>query len=185
MLAILLEIKKDYNSALEAVQKGLSYYPKDANLLFEKGVILDKIGKKKECLETMRQVLKIDPKNADALNYIGYTYAEQGIRLDEAMELIKKALSIKPNSGYIVDSMGWIYYQKKLYKKAIIYLEKAVRLTPNDPTIMEHLGDAYEKQGFYKKALDAYQKALSLNPENSHKKRLLDKIEKIKKLTKK
>ena len=108
----------------------------------------------------MSSIIEINPNHADALNYIGYTYAEQGIRLDEAMSLIEKALSIKPDSGYIIDSLGWVYFQKGMYDEALKYLEQAASHVPNDPTIMEHLGDVYFKKGMFKKSLEMYEKAL-------------------------
>ncbi|RLB76771.1 MAG: hypothetical protein DRH15_12175, partial [Deltaproteobacteria bacterium] len=148
--------------AIKVLKEGLTNSPRDVRLIFRLGVILDKNGDKEACLEKMRQVLAINPQHAEALNYIGYTYAEQGIRLDEAMKLIKKALKLKPNSGYIVDSLGWVYFQKGLYDEAIKYLEKAISLTPDDPTINEHLGDAYFKKKDYKASLEHYKKALSL-----------------------
>ena len=78
------------------------------------------------------------------------------------MDLIQRALKLKPNSGYIQDSLGWIYYQKGLYDEALRYLEKAAELNPEDPTINEHLGDVYSKKKDFKKALEHYKKALSL-----------------------
>jgi tetratricopeptide (TPR) repeat protein len=96
------------------------------------------------------------------LNYIGYTYADQGIRLDEAESLVRKALDQDPENGYILDSMGWVYYKKEMFEKALAYLEKAARLVPDDPIILEHLGDVYVKVGRPGKALDAYKRALEL-----------------------
>jgi tetratricopeptide (TPR) repeat protein len=136
------------------------------DLLFRLGVVLDKSGDKKGCLEQMQRIVEIDPDHADALNYIGYTYAEQGIRLDEALEMVRKALELKPESGYITDSLGWVYYQKGLYDKALNYLEKANALVPDEPTITEHLGDVYMKTGRLHQALKMYQKALTLKGED-------------------
>jgi tetratricopeptide (TPR) repeat protein len=130
----------------------------------------------------MRRILDIHPENADALNYIGYTYAEQGIRLDEAMGLIQKALNIKPDSAYIIDSLGWVYYQKGLYDEALKYLLEAAKLVPNDPTIIEHLGDVYFKKRMYEKSLEKYEKALTLNHPQADK--VKEKILQLKKLLK-
>jgi tetratricopeptide (TPR) repeat protein len=128
----------------------------------------------------MRRILDIQPEHADALNYIGYTYAEQGVRLEEAMDLIQKALKIKPDSGYIIDSLGWVYYQKGLYDEALKYLLEAAKLVPNDPTILEHLGDVYFKKRMYEKSLEEYEKALTLNHPQSDK--VKEKIQQLKKL---
>jgi tetratricopeptide (TPR) repeat protein len=127
----------------------------------------------------MSRIIEINPDHADALNYIGYTYAEQGIRLDEAMSLIEKALRIKPDSGYIIDSLGWVYFQKGMYDEALKYLEQAASHVPNDPTIMEHLGDVYFKKGMFKKSIEMYEKALALNHPQGEK--LKEKMEELKK----
>ena len=125
----------------------------------------------------MKEVLKLDPKNANALNYIGYNYADKDINLDEAERLIKKALEIKPEDGYITDSLGWVYYKKGEIDEAIKKLEKAIKLVPKDPIIAEHLGDAYLKNSKKDRALAMYEKALKLDP---NKKSLKEKIKMIK-----
>jgi tetratricopeptide (TPR) repeat protein len=182
MLASIYETKKEYGKAIEAIEMGLKQNDKNVDLIFRLGVVLDKSDEKEKCLEQMRRILEISPDHADALNYIGYTYAEQGIRLNEAMDLIKRALELKPNSGYIIDSLGWVYYQKGLYDEALSKLEKASSLTPNDPTISEHLGDVYFKKKKYQKSLEMYEKALSLN--HPHEEKLKQKIEEVKKFLK-
>jgi len=120
----------------------------------------------------MRTVIRLDPKNANALNYLGYTYADLGTHLDEAEKLIKEALNYKPDDGYITDSLGWVYYKKGLYEKAVEMLERAVKLVPNDPIILEHLGDAYLKMNDRDKALEYYNRSLE------HQKKDKEKIEK-------
>ncbi|MFH0844041.1 MAG: tetratricopeptide repeat protein [Pseudomonadota bacterium] len=180
MLASIFETKKEYDKALAMIDGGLKMDEKHVDLIFRRGVVLDKSGRKEDCLKQMRKVIEIDSNHADALNYIGYTYAEQGIRLDEALELIKTALKIKPESGYIIDSLGWVYYQKGLYDEALSSLEKAISLIPNDPTITEHLGDVYLSKKKYQKALEMYQKALSLN--HPQKEKIEEKIKEVKRL---
>jgi len=163
MLASVLEGRKKYEEAIGIIREGLKQYPRNAELVFRLGVVLDKSGDKEASLEQMQRVLEIEPDHADALNYIGYTYAEQGIRLDEAFDLIQKALQIKPDSGYIIDSLGWVYFQKGEYEEALKHLERAAAIQPEDPTIAEHLGDVYVKNGLYEKALKAYTRALDLD----------------------
>jgi tetratricopeptide (TPR) repeat protein len=180
LLSSFHESRKDYDNAMRALEAGLLKTGADGELHFRMGVILDKTGRKDESIAQMRKVVELEPNHADALNYIGYTFAEQGIRLDEAETLIKKALSIKPDSGYIVDSLGWVYYQKGLYAKALKTLQRAVTLTPNDPAIMDHLGDAFFKTEAYEKALQAYEKALTLDPADEEQ--IKKKIEEVKKL---
>ncbi len=148
---------------------------RDIDLMFRLGVTLDRADQKEKGLQQMRRVLEINPNHIDALNYVGYTYAEQGRRLDEAMELIKRALRFEPESGYIIDSLGWVYYQKGQYDEALHSLEKAVSLEPDEPEILEHLGDVYFKKTQYDKSLEMYQRALSLGHDDKDK--LKQKIE--------
>jgi Flp pilus assembly protein TadD len=124
----------------------------------------------------MKEVLRLDPSNADALNYLGYSYADRGILLEEALKLIQKAMTLKPNMGYITDSLGWVYFKLGDYEKARVELEKANQLTPDDPIITEHLADSYYKLRQIEKAIQLYQKALTLEPKPDQIERLKNKI---------
>ena len=96
------------------------------------------------------------------------------------MELIQKALKLKPDSGYIIDSLGWVYFQKGLYDEAVHYLEKAAKLTADDPTINEHLGDAYFKKKDFERSLQHYKKSLSLkHPDEEKVKQKIIEVEKL------
>jgi tetratricopeptide (TPR) repeat protein len=178
MLSSLFDAKKEYGKAMEVIEDGLKYQGKNTELLFRLGVMLDKAGDKEGSIEQMKKVLEIDPDHAESLNYIGYTYAEKGIKLDEALDLIQRALKIKPNSAYIIDSLGWVYYQKGFYDKALDFLKKAFSLLSHDPTIAEHLGDVYFKISEYEKSLEMYQKAITL--ETQFYDRIVEKIEDVK-----
>lgn len=169
MLASLYEDDQDIEKAIDTIREGMRTNEKNIDLMFMHGVLLDKSNDKESSIEQMRQILEIDPNHADSLNYIGYTYADQGIRLDEAEELILKALKIKPESGYIIDSLGWVYFKKEKYDEAIKYLAKAAELVPDDPTINEHLGEVYFKQKKYKESLKYYKKGLSLKHPDKEK----------------
>lgn len=156
--------EKDYKNAIEILNKALNKFTDSQSLLYHLGIVYDQAGEKGNAMSVMHQILGINHNNADALNYIGYTYAEKGIKLDTAEKMIKEALKIKPNDGYIIDSLGWVYYKKGLIKKAIITLKRAVKLSDDDPQILEHLGDAYLKAGdkvsaikFYKMAIESKQ----------------------------
>jgi tetratricopeptide (TPR) repeat protein len=183
MLASVYEAMNDYDKAMAVVKEGLEQHSRNVDLIFRRGVILDKKGDKEGCIQQMRSVLEIEPDHAEALNYIGYTYAEQGVRLDEALSLIEKASKLRPDSGYIFDSLGWVYYQKGQYDDAIRYLEKAAVLTPDDPTINEHLGDAYFKNERYEESLKRYKKALSLD--HPEKEKVMKKAEEVERRLKK
>jgi Flp pilus assembly protein TadD len=114
----------------------------------------------------MRKVVALDPEDANALNYLGYTYADLGIKLDEAETLVEKAMEFKSDDGYITDSLGWVYYQQGRYEEAVEVLEKAVELVSDDSIILEHMGDAYLKVGRKKDALAFYRKALDRKQED-------------------
>jgi tetratricopeptide (TPR) repeat protein len=128
----------------------------------------------------MKEVLRLNPNHADALNYLGYSYSERGIHLDEALKLIEKAMTLKPNMGYITDSLGWVYYKLGDYERAVTELEKANQLTPDDSTISEHLADGYLKLNRIEKATEFYEKALKLEPKPDQKERLEKKIKELK-----
>lgn len=175
VLASLHEMREEYQSAMDVLEEGLGYNGESTELHYRLGVIFGKLKQTEKSIRQMEVVINIDPRHADALNYIGYTYAEENRHLDKAQELIEKAIKYKPNSGYIIDSLGWVYFRKGLYDKALTELKKAVELAPDDPAIVEHLGDVYLKKGSYGKALEAYEKAISLK--NAETERLERKIE--------
>jgi Flp pilus assembly protein TadD len=129
----------------------------------------------------MESVLKIDPENADALNFIGYTFADRGIRLDEAEKMIKKALTLKPGNVYMIDSLGWVYFRQNRMDLALKYLKEASAGLPTDATIAEHLGDAYTKAGRVSEAVEIYRQALKLNPANGDLQKKLNELIKGKK----
>ncbi|MBW1812619.1 MAG: tetratricopeptide repeat protein [Deltaproteobacteria bacterium] len=180
-LGSLYEDIESYDQAEKILKKGLSIDKKNVKLHFRLGVVYDKWDKKPECIDSLKRVIAIDPKHANALNYLGYTYAELGKNLDEAERLILEALKFKPNDGYITDSLGWVYYKKGLFKKAIEILEKAVSLVPDDPTMLEHLGDAHFKLNNKPDALKFYKLSLKNKNEKENSKETLE--QKIKDLT--
>ena len=119
-------------------------------------------------------MIAIDPKHAEAYNYVGYMYAERGQNLDEAIELINKALALEPDNGYFIDSLGWAFYQQGRFPDALRELKRAVDKAKEDPVIFEHLGDAYLKNGYDEDAVTAWEKALQLDPAADGVKKKLD-----------
>lgn len=158
-------------SALERHREALPYYRKmfpkrkrDAPFLFGYASALERSGDYEKAVEVFRWLLKVDPKHASALNYLGYMFAERGVNLAEAEKLIAKALAIEPDNPYFIDSMGWVYFMSGRMDKAVVELERAVNLMPDDPTLRDHLGDAYRAQGQHRKALEQWRQALRLEP---------------------
>ncbi|MFK5953358.1 MAG: tetratricopeptide repeat protein, partial [Desulfobacterium sp.] len=176
-LASIYEDQKEYEKATQMLDKGLSLYPENADMLFRSGIVQDKWGNKDKCIRIMQQLIELEPENATALNYLGYTYADLGIKLNFAETLIKEAMALNPDDGYITDSLGWVYYQKGDYLQAIEYLERAVELSSHDPVVAEHLGDAYHKADMPQKALGIYKQALEKATDN--KKSIINKIKTV------
>jgi tetratricopeptide (TPR) repeat protein len=112
-----------------------------------------------------QQALKLSPDNPQVLNYLGYSWVDQGVNLDQALEMIRKAVSLRPKDGYIIDSLGWAYYRLGRFEEAAAELEKAIVLSPSDPTINDHLGDAYWKIDRKLEAKFQWARALENKPE--------------------
>src|SRR5712672_2151011 len=113
----------------------------------------------------MRKALELQPEQPHVLNYLGYSWIDQGINLDEGMKMIKRAVDQRPDDGYIVDSLGWAYYRIGNYEDAVTNLERAIDLKPEDPTINDHLGDAYWRIGRTLEAKFQWAHARDLKPE--------------------
>jgi len=180
-LAAFYEKENQLDKAMALLSKGLADAPENTALLFRLGAVQDKAGRKDDSIATMKEVIRLDPEDASALNYLGYTYADLGIHLDEAETFIRKALEIKPDDGYIIDSMGWVYFQQGDYDKAVDYLERAAQLTDYEAIIAEHLADAYVKTGQVVKALEIYHRSL-VNAEKSDTELISRVTEKIREL---
>jgi Flp pilus assembly protein TadD len=113
----------------------------------------------------LQEALKLYPDQPHVLNYLGYSWVDQGINLDEGMRMIRRAVEQRPDDGYIVDSLGWAYYRVGNYDEAVKNLERAVELKPDDPTINDHLGDGYWKMGRVLEAQFQWSHARDLKPE--------------------
>src|SRR5712671_3151217 len=113
----------------------------------------------------MRKALEMQPEQPHVLNYLGYSWIDQGINLDEGMKMIKRAVDQRPDDGYIVDSLGWAYYRIGNHEDAVKNLERAIDLKPEDPTINDHLGDAYWRVGRTLEARFQWAHARDLKPE--------------------
>ncbi|MFW6036218.1 MAG: tetratricopeptide repeat protein [Desulfonatronovibrio sp.] len=164
--SIVLEILGEYPGALEAVRSGLKKWPSDTDLLFRKGVLLDKKGEKDQALETMEEIVSMDQDHHEALNYVGYTLAEQDRDLDRALVLIKRALKLDPGNGYYMDSLAWAYYVQGEYEKAWKEISRAVEIVADDPIIWEHYADIALAVNNPEQALRGYERALEKDPDD-------------------
>lgn len=162
---VLHEVER-YDDAAAALLKGIEKNPMLPDLHFHLGATFDKLERFDDMVMEMKKAIDLDSDYANALNYLGYTFADNGIRLNEAVKLINRALKIRPDDGYFIDSLGWAYYRKGEVRNALRLLKKAVSLVPNDPVIHEHLGEVYLKNGRTELAREAWMRSLSLDPEN-------------------
>jgi tetratricopeptide (TPR) repeat protein len=166
-----------YAKAESVLKEGLEITPENPRLHFRLGVVYDKWGKKDLSIQEMKKVIGIDPQDAHALNYLGYTYLDMDINLGEAEKLIRKAMELEPMDGYITDSLGWLFYKKGKFEEALATLEKAISLVPDDPIILEHIGDVHKKINNREKAIEFYKKALKKKEKDTEA--LLEKIKNL------
>ncbi len=180
-LASFYQEDNQHDTAIALLQTALKENPENTALMFKLGAVQDEAGQRQACIDTMKALILIDPEHASALNYLGYTYAEMGIHLDQALKFIQRALEIRPGDGYITDSLGWIYFKKQEYDKAVYYLEQAVALSEYETVIAAHLADVYVKTGDREKAVSLYKKALD-NAREDQEKEIREIKEKLKHL---
>jgi Flp pilus assembly protein TadD len=124
-----------------------------------------------------RKALELEPNQPDVLNYLGYSLVEQRIKLDEALEMIETAVAERPDSGYITDSLAWVFYRLGRYEEAVAPMEKAVQLLPVDPIVNDQLGDVYWKVGRFREAEFQWKRALSFDPEEDEAERIRRKLD--------
>ena len=125
----------------------------------------------------LRRALELNPEQPQVLNYLGYGLVEQRIKLDEALDLIERAVAARPEDGYITDSLGWVLYRLGRYEEAVAPMERAVMLEPLDPIINDHLGDVLWTVGRKREAEFQWRRALSFEPEPADEARIRRKLE--------
>jgi len=143
-----------------ALRRALAARPRDEGLLFALGQAQERAGDMEAAIAQMRALLAVNPDHAEALNFVGYALAERGERLEEAERLLQRALELRPENGYFLDSLGWVYYQRGDMARAVATLERAAAAGDAEPTILEHLGDAYRKAGREADAAATWRRAL-------------------------
>ena len=164
------------DEAIRTLQTAAARFPKDSAVMISLGSAFEREKKYTEAEGVFRQIIGADPKNADALNSLGYMFAERGQRLDEAVELVERALAIEPGNGAYLDSLGWAYYKQNRLDQAESPLREAAKQHPTSSVIQSHLGDLLIKRGLYKEAVDAWQLALDGDGEFVSRSDLEDKI---------
>jgi tetratricopeptide (TPR) repeat protein len=159
--------QEQYPRAAELYQEGLAKEPDHPQLHFNLGLVYDKLKEFDPFVKEMEAAIRLDPKYSEALNYLGYTYAEKDMKLPEAVDLIQRALAVKPEDGAYVDSLGWAYYRLGRWDDAVKELERASTLLPDDAVIHEHLGEAYFRTKRSDDARESWLKSLELDPTNT------------------
>lgn len=150
----------DMAKAIDEAEKLAQGKEEKEGIIFMRGAMYEKQKKYDEAEAEFRKVLAASPDNAAALNYLGYMLADRNVRLQEALELIKKALDNDPGNGAYLDSLGWVYYRLGRYPEAEAQLKLALDKTSRDPTVHDHLGDVYYKQGKIREAIAQWQASL-------------------------
>jgi tetratricopeptide (TPR) repeat protein len=183
----------DFEGAVAYLEGLLAASPDDDELLYNLGVVYAEEDRDEEAQRYMERALEKNPDNADALNFIGYSWAERGENLEQAEEYIQRAIELRPDNGYIVDSLGWVYYMRarplieagdmkagrKWLSKALEELERAHELTGGDPVISEHIGDTYLLLDQRRRALDKFEEAALLGPRPDEQPELREKLESL------
>jgi tetratricopeptide (TPR) repeat protein len=162
--------QEDYNAAVKTYNRVVNTFetvPEEYwHVLYARGMAYERLKKFEKSEKDLLAALEFRPDHPFLLNYLGYSWADQGINLTRAQEMINRAFEIKPDDGYIADSVGWVHFKIGNYEDAIQYLETAVELLPYDATINDHLGDAYWKVGRKTEAEFQWKRAMNNTKEN-------------------
>jgi Flp pilus assembly protein TadD len=169
-LGNLLRSDEQYDRAERAYSRAIERLGtperEDWSLFYARGIAYERIKQWPKAEADFRQALELEPEQPFVLNYLGYSWVDMGMHLDEARAMLNRAVALRPDDGYIVDSMGWVHYRLGEYPEAVESLERAVELEPGDPVINDHLGDAYWRVGRQREARYQWQRALTLEPDD-------------------
>lgn len=160
LMAALYEDQKKLQEAKLVLERGLKLFPEDENILYYLGFVYDRQGAKEKALAMMEKLLSANPNNANALNFVGYTLLEKGENFAKATAYLERAVALKPNDPFVLDSYGWLLYRLGRHQEAMKQLEKAYAAKPDESVIAEHLADVYVALKMPRKALAVYEQAL-------------------------
>lgn len=162
-----------YSKAVDGIAKAQKT---DWLVYYFRGICFERSKQWPKAEVDMKTALELSPDQPLVLNYLGYSWVDQGINLEEGMRMIRRAVEQRADDGYIVDSLGWAYFRMGDYENAVKYLEQAVELKPEDPTINDHLGDAYWRIGRRLEASFQWAHARDLKPEPEDLEKILEKL---------
>ncbi|WP_246191265.1 tetratricopeptide repeat protein [Aureimonas leprariae] len=167
-LADILSSAKDYAEMSRTLDQAVALAVKTKeeswNIYYQRGIAFERTKQWPKAEADFRKALKLSPNQPQVLNYLGYSWVDQNQNLDEGLKMIRTAVDLRPNDGYIVDSLGWAYYRLARFDDAVEELERAILLNPADPTINDHLGDAYWQVGRQREARFQWSRALVGDP---------------------
>jgi tetratricopeptide (TPR) repeat protein len=152
--------KSNFYEAIQIYKKIIENHGENNRLLFLYASSLDKMGDWHKAKELLITILKKDPEETYTLNYFAYSLALRDEELDLALNHIKKALSLDPNNGFFLDTLGWVEFKRENYTSSVFYLEKSIMILPRSSEVMDHLGDCYLMLGRTKEAVYEWKKAL-------------------------
>ena len=135
------------------------------NVFYQRGIAYERLKEWPKAEPNFRKALELFPEQPQVLNYLGYSWVDMNMNLEEGLDMIRRAVDLRPSDGYIVDSLGWAYYRLGRYEDAVRELERAVGLMPNDPILNDHLGDAYWRVGRKLEASFQWNHAKAMDPE--------------------
>ncbi|SNB51964.1 Tfp pilus assembly protein PilF [Arboricoccus pini] len=148
----------------QAVQRLHDPNAQDWRLFYARGITYERTDRWPQAEADFKKALKLQPDQPYVLNYLGYSWVDKGIHLEEGRQMLRKAVELRPDDGFVVDSLGWAYFRLGDIPRSVAYLERAVELQPGDATINDHLGDAYWRAGREREARFQWHRSLSLNP---------------------
>ncbi len=181
LLAAIYQFQQHDEQGRAVFLRALEAFPDDYDLLYEYGLFLQYREEHIQALAIMEQVIQMQPDHAGALNYVGYTWADENINLEKALGYLQHAVELNPENSYILDSLGWAYYRLGKFDEATKALEQAQTLSKDDAAIYDHLADVYLESGRTTDALETYRNILKLFPDDEINSKVREKIRALEK----
>jgi len=172
---------KDYKAMAENYDKAVEILGPVAKrgdwaVYFQRGIAYERLKEWDQAEPNFKKALELNPEQPQVLNYLGYSWVDKNLNLDDAMDMIRRAVELRPNDGYIVDSLGWAHYRLGQFDEAVVELERAIELRAGDPTINDHLGDVYWRVGRKVEAVYQWNRALIGDSDDVDKAKVEEKI---------
>jgi tetratricopeptide (TPR) repeat protein len=172
---------KDYKAMADNYDKAVEILGPVAKrgdwaVYFQRGIAYERLKEWDQAEPNFKKALELNPEQPQVLNYLGYSWVDKNLNLDDAMDMIRRAVELRPNDGYIVDSLGWAHYRLGQFDEAVVELERAIELRAGDPTINDHLGDVYWRVGRKVEAVYQWNRALIGDSDDVDKAKVKEKI---------